>query len=285
MTLGRSGTDISAEDALTIPPPDDAAVELGPAADHMPPCDRSQPLSHLRAMMRSGARNVWNDYRNFYTVPSLGKLLLGVGLGAVAANTAIDAEFRDWYQDDVRGVGTNHLADFWRPIGDGWYAIPVMAGTALIGRWFGDCPSTGVLGEFGARASRAYLVGAPPLLLMQKMLSGGRPIYDQSSEWEFFGGTAFAVSGHSFMGAVPFLTGANMTENPWAKAALFACSVMPAWSRVNDDRHYLSQAALGWWLAYLATSAVDETSQAQRQFAVTPIITPEITGVGFIYQR
>jgi membrane-associated phospholipid phosphatase len=243
-------------------------------------------MSHFSAMVRAGASHVRSDYQNFYSWPSLRNLLLGAGVAAVMANTRIDTDFHEWYQGDVQSRGSNHWADFWRPIGDGWYAIPAVAGAALIGECFADYRPMGVLGEFGGRATRAYLVGAPPLLVMQRALGGGRPAYGESSHWDSFeGSVAHGVSGHAFMGAVPFLTAANMVENPWAKGALFACSAMPAWSRVNDDRHYLSQVLMGWWLAYLSCAAVDETSQADRRFSVTPIITPEMNGMGIVYQR
>jgi hypothetical protein len=140
--------------------------------------------------------------------------------------------------------------------------------------------------DLGERATRAYLVGGPPMLLMQKLAGGGRPGEgdSESSHWKLWGDT-HAASGHAFMGAIPFLTAANMTDNPWAKGTLFVCSTLPGWSRINDDRHYVSQVWLGWWMAYLACSAVDGTTQLERHVTVTPIVSPEMTGVGVIYQR
>ncbi len=54
-----------------------------------------------------------------------------------------------------------------------------------------------------------------------------------------------------------FIDAAKMTDNCWLKTGLYACSVLPAWSRINDDAHFPSQAFLGWWMAYCAATAVD----------------------------
>jgi len=59
---------------------------------------------------------------------------------------------------------------------------------------------------------------------------------------------------------------------------------LTAWSRVNDDDHYITQACLGWWMAYLACRAVDDTDRSQRNFEVMPLVTPEMSGVGVTYR-
>ena len=50
-----------------------------------------------------------------------------------------------------------------------------------------------------------------------------------------------------------------MTDDPLCKAAFYAGSTLAGLSRINDDRHYTSQVFLGWWMAYLAATAVDQT--------------------------
>ncbi len=140
-------------------------------------------------------------------------------------------------------------------------------------------------GDFGKRVTRSYLVGAPPMLLMQSVLGGSRPGENSvGSQWKPFDDDN-AVSGHAFIGAVPFITAAKMTENPWAKGVFYACSVLTPWSRVNDDSHYMSQAILGWWMAYLACNAVDDTQRESRSMTLTPIITPQMTGMALVLRR
>jgi len=122
-------------------------------------------------------------------------------------------------------------------------------------------------------------------LFGQVCLGGDRP-HDESigSRWRPFQ-YGHGVSGHAFVGAVPFITAAQMAENPWLKGGLYCLSVLPGWSRIEHDKHYLSQVGLGWWLAYLACSAVDTTGQPARPYAVAPVITPEFVGVNVVFQR
>jgi len=87
------------------------------------------------------------------------------------------------------------------------------------------------------------------------------------------------------MGAMPFITAAQMTENPWTNGCLYSLSVLPAWSRVNDHDHYLSQAVLGWWMAYLAASAVNRTDLANQDVTLEPWVTPDGAGVALIVRR
>jgi membrane-associated phospholipid phosphatase len=71
-----------------------------------------------------------------------------------------------------------------------------------------------------------------------------------------------------------------MTDRPWLKAPLWAASFVPAWSRINDDRHYLSQVVLGWWLAWLSVCSVDETQRQRQCWQLAPLLGPETMGAG-----
>jgi len=50
-----------------------------------------------------------------------------------------------------------------------------------------------------------------------------------------------------------------MQKNIYLKGLFYAASPLAALSRINDDKHFFSQAALGWYMAYLSVSAVDRT--------------------------
>lgn len=69
------------------------------------------------------------------------------------------------------------------------------------------------------------------------------------------------VSGHAFMGAIPFLAAAEPAENHWAESGRVAASVLPGFSRLTDAEHDPSQVLIGWSLAYPAASAVSETNE------------------------
>ena len=244
----------------------------------------SQP-SAWEITLRTYKDKVWTDYGHYYSWRNLRALLLGVAGGSLLANTSLDQDFQDWYQADVRSPDTDNLADFCKTFGEGSIFIPAYLGLALVGNVFDGLPMCGAVGRFGEKASRAYLVGAPPLLFMQAFLGGSRPDDNRhGSYWMPFQDDN-GVSGHAFGGAVPFLTAARMTDRPLLKGGLYFCSTLTAWSRINDDRHYLSQACLGWWMAYLACNVVDLTDSPDRHFTVMPIATPEMVGMGLICRR
>jgi len=142
------------------------------------------------------------------------------------------------------------------------------------------------MGKYGWRASRAYLVGVPPAVFLQWALGSSRPgerWYESS--WRPFEDKN-AVSGHAFIGAVPFLTAGNMCENPYLAGSFYFMSTLPAWSRINDDSHYLSQSVLGWWIAYMACRSIDQTDDycESRRLTFAPLCTPGAAGVSAIYE-
>ena len=243
-------------------------------------------MSATRRWGRDFACDVRSDYRHYYTWRTARDLFLGVGLMAPIANTTCDEKFQRWWQDDVRSAGTDSLASGFEPFGRGEIFIPAFAGMALAGHLFRDKPLGRRCGDFGERVTRGYLVGAPPMLFMQAMLGGSRPGEDPvyGSRWKPFDDTN-AVSGHAFMGAVPFLTAAEMTERPVLKGGFLLLSTIPAWTRVNDDKHFLSQACLGWWMAYLACRAVNETEACNRCFQVMPMPRADAVGVQVVWSR
>src|SRR5262249_55099186 len=122
--------------------------------------------------------------------------------------------------------------------------------------------------EWANRSLRAITVGFPPVVVLYGVLGSGRPDRGDS-RWHPFQ-DIHGVSGHTFTGAVPFLTAAAMTDNLLLKAGLFAGSWLTGWSRLHNDRHYFSQIAIGWWMAYLAARCVDHTQDAHQTLTIGP---------------
>jgi hypothetical protein len=106
------------------------------------------------------------------------------------------------------------------------------------------------------------------------LLGASRPAGD--SRWHPFR-DVHGVSGHTFVGAVPFLTAAAMVDEPLYKVPLVLGSFLTGWARIHNDNHYFSQAALGWWIAYLSVRSVNQT-QRERAVSFSPF-TPDGPGV------
>jgi hypothetical protein len=258
-----------------------------PAATFLadPPCAPRGLRARVRSEFQQGWHRIGSDYRNYYCCTTLRDLFAGVAPAAVLANTSLDDDFQGWYQRDLRSSGTDNFATFWKTFGEGQIFIPAYAGLALATGFFDDRPLIGGVSDFSDRVTRGYLVGAPPMLFMQALLGASRPgEHGLGSQWKPFDDTN-GVSGHAFVGAVPFITAAKMCDEPLLKVTFYTFSTFTAWSRINDDAHYLSQALLGWWMAYLACRAVDDTEHQDRCFTVTPLATPEMAGVAIGYRR
>ncbi len=195
--------------------------------------------------------------------------------GALATSNA-DRWVSETWKDDVRSGISNDISRVFREFGDAAQprlSIPayvlVMAGTDYSGYPERD----NAMATWAERSLRANILGGPQQLAFCYLLGSSRP-EDGPSTWNPWKDDNGA-SGHSFYGAVPILTAARMTENRAWRYGLYALSVLPAWSRINDDRHYLSQAVLGWSLAWLATGTVAESGSDEDTLSVTPLLTPD----------
>jgi hypothetical protein len=221
-------------------------------------------------------REVSNDYSCFYSRANLRDLTLGIGIAGVLANTSIDREFQEWAQGSLRNEDTDEVSESIELLGEGAITIPLYGGAALVGAITRGSNWDSSPGEWGRRSLRAILVGGPPVLVLQSAIGGSRPTED-NSRWRPFHDDN-GVSGHSFMGAVPFMVAANMAENDSIRYVLYLGSMLCGWSRVNDDLHYLSQAALGWWIAYLSASCTDRAELREREVLIRP--APVAGGIG-----
>ena len=146
-----------------------------------------------------------------------------------------------------------------KDIGEGRYALPIYGAAYATGLVFEGGPVGDAVGEWGGRSLRMFAVGAPFMYAMQWATGGSRPNETSAgSDWKPFQDDN-GVSGHAFVGAIPFMAAADMVESPLAKGALYVCSTFVGFSRMTDDRHYPSQVFLGWYVALASSRAVSTT--------------------------
>ena len=201
---------------------------------------------------------------------------------APLANTHADQAIRDWYQQNVRSRATDQVARIVKYAGEPWVTVPAYLAAELAERVADNAAIDAAVGEWGSRGLRATALGVPPLLVLQVTLGASRPTKGDS-HWRLFH-DPHGVSGHSFVGAVPFLTAAMMADDSLWRYPLLAASFLPGLSRINDDRHYPSQVTLGWWMAYLATASVRETATGQRWFRLLPVSPTGEPGAAVLVQ-
>lgn len=222
-----------------------------------------------------------SDQVHFYSRENLRPAIGTLGVAAILANTTMDQEFSDWYQQDVRSNSLDEIANVTKSFGEQWPMVGAYVGASLGGRLIGDDTRIALWGD---RSLRSMFVGVPPLLLFQKTLGASRPNdRPPSSNWHFWADDN-GVSGHTFVGAVPFLVAAEMAEDRRAKATWLALSTLTGWSRINDNDHYLSQVIAGWWLAYASTRSVAR-SDASLNYEIAPVVIGDAAGMEVIWRR
>jgi hypothetical protein len=272
----RVGLAFPPEDGTGTPNATDRVWEPtpNPGGNRSDWCDRSREFLDA----------VKEDTTAFYLSPHR---LLGLGIafgaGGVMANTDLDQHLQNWVQQHVRTGSGDEAAKVAKAFGNAAYVFPVAVAATLAGDIFRPHDDSSLIGVWGARVSRAYLVGGPPLLLTQWLTGGDRPT-DGDSRWRPFQHD-HGLSCHAFIGAVPFLTLGRMSkDNGVARYGLYALSTLPALSRVNDNAHFPSQAFLGWFLAWEATGAVLQTSKNHPQIALAPVTMHDGYGLGLEIQ-
>ena len=221
------------------------------------------------------------DYKNFYLTENMLCLGAAVAIAAPLANTRADQEIRNWYQRGAgngRYPGADQTANVFNQIGNYYYVVPVLAVCSLTGYCWDDTPALAAVGDFGNRSLRALAIGAPTVGVLQYGLGSGRPDDPPDSRWQPFQSN-HGVSGNAFVGAVPFLTAASMTDSIALKSLFVVGSFGPAWSRIHTDDHYFSQVLLGWSIAYLSVQSVNQT-EADSRFRIVPADIPKGVGVG-----
>lgn len=229
------------------------------------------------------AHDVRRDYWNFYTSPRTRRVgAVALGSAAVMANTTVDEKFGAWVQRDVRSKDTDNFSAAVRDLGAGQYVLPVMVATYAATEVLPPTAEGEIINEWSNRTLRGAAVGAPVVIFGQSALGASRPGENaHHSRWSPFNDDN-SVSGHAFVGALPFITAAQCTDNRLAKGAFYTAGSLAGLSRINDDSHYASQVVLGWTVAYLAAESVNDTELEQPRFELVPVPLAEGTGVGMM---
>ncbi|HYA14470.1 MAG TPA: phosphatase PAP2 family protein [Syntrophales bacterium] len=207
--------------------------------------------------LKSELLKIKSDYSEFY-LDGNNLLLLGLGIGVngISANTHLDKDIQNAYSNHVKSSTTDDLSTWAKQPGEGLYTIPALLGGYIFLR---DTP----VGDWSQRSLRALAVGGPTTLFLQYAIGSESP-QDGGSGWKPFQ-SHNAVSGHAFVGSVPFITAAQMFDNIGLKIALYGVSILPAVSRINDSQHYFSQAFLGWYLGLLSCNTVYRTDHKDKE--------------------
>ena len=230
---------------------------------------------------------LFSDQSNFYSKESLLELGIAFGTGAAIANTDLDNQIQKHFQSSVRRATSDEWFQFLhsnKELGNGIYTLPVFGAAWLANEYIEGPPLFETFGLWGERSMRGFLVGGPPLIFMQHLTGGSRPYETiEGSEWHPFRDNN-GVSGHAFMSSLPFITAAKLTESPWQKTFWYTASAIGPLSRVNDNAHYPSQIGLGWTIAFISATAVNQTDTGKRGWSLAPQSSLTSSGAALQYR-
>ena len=232
--------------------------------------------------------SVCTDQLSFSSRESTMNLGLVFALGAVLANSQADQQIQTHFQSSVRGATSDEWFEFLhanKELGNGVYSLPIMGVAWVLGESIDGPFAIELTGEWGERSIRGFLVGAIPLVVLQRMTGGSRPFETgENSEWHPMRDNN-GVSGHAFMSSLPFITVAKLTDNRWQKSLWYSASMIGPLSRLNDNAHYTSQVGMGWALAFLSATAVDQSeSHDAHRWSFRPHSPAGGSGLAMEYQ-
>lgn len=221
------------------------------------------------------------DYENMFFTRNVLYLGGAIGISAILANTNGDESIREFYLNDIHQYNLDDLEKVSYQFGLHWRVLPVLGGAAVVGAILDESPAGLILYNWGERSLRSFVVGAPLMWLLQDGIGSSRPNEnpDQGSNWNLFNDNNGA-SGHAFVGAIPFLTAASMSENLILKGAFFLTSFLSGWGRIYVDRHYFSQVFLGWSVGFLSVLSVSQTESKIKNMQLVPVVVQNGYGVG-----
>ena len=222
--------------------------------------------------------DVKRDYSEFYSSDRFIRMGIVFTGGAIMANTSIDQDFQNRNAGNIFSVDDSYSI---KQFGEGKILIPLSLISAGISSYLNDGSELTGIGKWGERTARAYFVGGPTVLTTQLLTGASRPSEDKKiSDWKPFN-DANGVSGHAFIGSVPFLTIAYMNkDNAFIKYSAYLASTLAAASRINDNQHYLSQAILGWYLGWESVDSVYSVElKTKNSVHVQPMLGADSYGI------
>ena len=228
-----------------------------------------------------------NDQINFYSKESLMTLGVVFGSGALVANTDIDSQIQRHFQSSIQGASSREWFDYLhanKELGNGVYTLPIMGVACLANEFIDGPPAFELTGTWGERSLRGFFVASPAVVVMQRVTGGSRPNETADhSEWHPFRDNN-GVSGHAFMSSLPFITAAKMTDDPLKKSMWYLGSTIGPLSRMNDNAHYPSQVGIGWAMAFVAASAVQQTDTGKKGWTLIPESSANSSGASLQYR-
>lgn len=200
-------------------------------------------------------------------------------IGGYALLTAVDGQVQR-FASDHRSEGGDDFSSAVRKMGQ-----PEVFATASLA-----ILATGLLSgnrkirDAGVRVT-AGLALTGVLVTAAKFTAGrARPSKDGSDSDDFapFSGATSAPSGHTAMAFALATSLSDAIRNPWVTALLYTGATGTAWSRVNDNAHWLSDVVAGAALGIVSARFMD--GKLTLLGIRAPTVGPTSQGLSFSWQ-
>ncbi|NNG15829.1 MAG: phosphatase PAP2 family protein [Gemmatimonadales bacterium] len=176
-------------------------------------------------------------------------------LGEVAVLMLLDEPIARFVQDN-RSTTLDDVAAGVRQMGQPEVYLTVAGGTLALGLITGDSRVTRAGGRLAATLA---LTGG--LTRLGKFVIGrDRPLERMEDAFffdPFSGGSRAFPSGHTSMAFAMATSLSEEIRRPWATAALYTGAGLVAWSRMNDNKHWLSDVVGGAMLGVFTAKVVN----------------------------
>lgn len=182
---------------------------------------------------------------------------------AVLVYSGADQAVDDLQREHGSNGVTEPVSHQFKQFGEPYWAF-VWVGMALVDRFVG--PSR--VGRFGRQCMQATAFGLPILWTTQRVLGSSRPTDENGPRFHPFRDEN-AASGHTFIGAVPWIVLLRTTNLPWLRGLAGVLSPACGWTRLHDRKHYLSQVLLGYAIAWEAVDGVVTPAHEGRELERT----------------
>jgi membrane-associated phospholipid phosphatase len=197
------------------------------------------------------------EQKEYYSFETLKILLPSFSVAYTLAHSFIDEDLFQFYQTKIKSPTLDPFFSIWKLMGQHQAIVPYSF-IGLYAGLMGQTPYGNFSKELLSRSAKAFIIGTIPLHIARACIGGSRPSNTlNGSKWSpFF--RRHGVSGHTFTGAVLWITLAQMSENSFIKGLCYLTSTLTGLSRIHDKDHYPSQVALGWVMAFVACNAVSK---------------------------
>jgi membrane-associated phospholipid phosphatase len=189
----------------------------------------------------------------------------GVVVGLTAGSFAIDQSVRHAIARDT-AVLPSILVRAGDAFGNIVYVYPALAAGTLTGLALGHQGIKGV----SWRALQSTAVAGAAALMLKSAIGRRRPDVAPNTAFSFrpfaFKGNSFP-SGHTTVAFALANSLAAETKDHWTDAVFYAAATLTGYSRINDDRHWLSDIVFGAGLGILSARVVHRW---HRPFVVSP---------------